>query len=69
MELYLGAQGSVYAAGTAPMSMQSQDLNGLLNPEHGNVPITLDRATSEAMKDLKMEIQERLGRLQQTLCI
>ncbi|KAL8794087.1 MAG: hypothetical protein Q9195_003387 [Heterodermia aff. obscurata] len=69
MDLFLGVQGSLYAAGTAPMSLQSQDFNGPLNLEHGNVPITLDRATSEAMEGLKMEIQERLGRLQQTLCI
>ena len=69
MDLYLGAQGSLYTAGTAPMSLQSQDLSGVLNLAHGNAPVTLDTATSEAMEDLKMEIQERLGRLQQTLCI
>ena len=58
------------------MSSQDQDLSGLLDRaagssllQHSNAPVTLDTATSEAMKDLKMDVQERLGRLQETLCI
>lgn len=66
MDLYLGAQ-----QGTLPSS-QNQDFSDILI----DYPVTssslhgkLDSATSEAMKDLKIEVMERLGRLQQTLCI
>lgn len=76
MDLYLGGPGSLYAAFAAPMSSQDLDLSGLLNRaagnsllQHSDSRVTLDTATSEAMKNLKMELQERLERLQQTLCI
>lgn len=77
MDLYLGAQGSTLysAAAAAPTSSsaQDQDLSGLLIDRATGSSllqhVKLDTATSKAMKDLKMEVQERLGRLQQTLCI
>ena len=76
MDLYLGTQGGpLYSAAPAPTSSsssQDQDFNDLLidRPVPGSsLHGKLDTATSEAMKDLKMEVMERLGRLQQTLCI
>lgn len=77
MDVYLGTQGSVfYPAVAAPTSSQDLDPGGLLDRaasssllQHGNAPVKLDRATSEVTKDLKTEIQGRLVRLQQTLCI
>ena len=58
------------------MSPQDQDLSGVVDRAAGsslhqrnNLPAALDTATSKAMKDLKMEVQERLGRLQERLCI
>lgn len=81
MGLYLGAQaqgGTPYPAAaptsSSSSSQQDHDLTDLLidravtgsgSSLHGK----LDTATSEAMKDLKMEVMERLGRLQQVLCI
>ena len=74
IDLYLGAQDLFYAAATA--ASQYQDLSGDIDRtassslhQRSNVPAVLDTATSKAMKDLKMEVQERLGRLQERLCI
>ena len=66
MDLYLGAQQGTLS------SSQDQDFSDLLidRPVTGSsLHGKLDTATSEAMKDLKIEVMERLGRLQQTLCI
>ena len=82
MDLYLNTQpqkSRLYSV-TAPTSSsshnQDHDLTDLLidRAVTGSVSslhasVKLDTATSEAMKDLKMEWMERLGRLQQVLCI
>ena len=84
MDLYLGAQvqgGTPYPA-VAPTSSsssphnQDQDLADLLidravtgTGSSLHASIKPDTATSEAMKDLKMEVMERFGKLQQVLCI
>ena len=65
MDLYLGASATI----AVPASSQHQKRSGSVDSAACNALVTLDTATSMAMGDLKMEVQERLGRLQQTLCI